>query len=1136
MKAHSIFHKISFKRSKPIPSPYIGPRAFERRDRSRFFGRDQEAAELVALITAHRVVLLYASSGAGKTSLLNALIVPQLEMNNFEVLPLTRVQGAVQAHLNIVPNPYTLSAIMGWVGVEDEQEDLTQLTISDYLILQEPLEDKYGQPAPRVLIFDQFEELFTAYPTRWKERAGFFEQIDATLTAHPLLRIVFSIREDYIAQLDPYAGYLPNHLRHRFRLERMRPPAALSAVTGPLRETKRSYAPGTAEKLVEELRQIRMEVAEGTITDTGEFIEPVQLQVVCQNLWQSLPLNITTITQTDIETYGDVNYALARFYEKVLSETKRKTQVRESELRDWFEKKLITPAGTRGIIFQDQEKGETDGLRNDAVLELDRAHIIRGEIRAGSRWYELTHDRFIEPIQKSNENWRQRQRQNSWRLGLGFIIILLVAVVILWVNARDIIQSQVISTVTSVSATEQAEQAAFFATTSQAMETAIAATDVRSTATAIAATATQAHGNAEAALMATASATAATATSAAEINTRSTANAQATTQAQETAIAIAVTDIARATIDAQATITAQELERLSQPIRPLRPGISIGASNSDSTGTLTGFLSDSQGNLYLLTLRAYLGEGNTPILQPSPLDGGRTENRVASTQDIPGILTDTEQGIFATDLIGLALLDPGVDISITIPEMRAVQGVHEPFPEMQVLIVGRRSNITSGRVASDGEDNTYDARLPLTTELTKVSGVMRLESTNLSAGDEGALVLDQDMYAIGMVIAVEPEPLMVPILDILEHFNAELVYLGQEIATLAGPQREIEAIAFSDDGHWLAGTSKDTDTFLWDIRMASQFNRPFVLEGHRYGVLDLAFSSDNAYLVTVGIQSDFSTNAFLWDLTKEDPFVSIPLDGAIGDLIDVAISPDNRWVAATGGNKFIYVWDLKEDSSERKFPVSVLEGHSAPINEVLFSPDGDWLASAGQDGIVRLWDSRGDAISENSIPLEGHRASVIILDFSPDGARLATAGFDSEVIVWDLTSQQSQPIIEYRFDNHVEDVTTLSFNSDGHWLASGGRDNNINLWNLNNPENSYLLTGHTDWVRNVKFTPDDSWLVSASNDTTVRLWDLKTDVLGERSIELTGHNGPVSQIAFSPDGSWLATGSDDRTVKIWQLK
>ena len=57
-------------------NPYVGPRPFERGDRGTFFGRTRETRDLLALIMAERVVLFYAQSGAGKTSLLNTQIIP----------------------------------------------------------------------------------------------------------------------------------------------------------------------------------------------------------------------------------------------------------------------------------------------------------------------------------------------------------------------------------------------------------------------------------------------------------------------------------------------------------------------------------------------------------------------------------------------------------------------------------------------------------------------------------------------------------------------------------------------------------------------------------------------------------------------------------------------------------------------------------------------------------------------------------------------------------------------------------------------------------------------------------------------------------------------------------------------------
>ena len=67
-------------------NPYVGPRPYERGDRRNFYGRKREARDLSSLILGERVVLFYAPSGAGKTSLLNAQVIPTLEENDFHVL------------------------------------------------------------------------------------------------------------------------------------------------------------------------------------------------------------------------------------------------------------------------------------------------------------------------------------------------------------------------------------------------------------------------------------------------------------------------------------------------------------------------------------------------------------------------------------------------------------------------------------------------------------------------------------------------------------------------------------------------------------------------------------------------------------------------------------------------------------------------------------------------------------------------------------------------------------------------------------------------------------------------------------------------------------------------------------------
>jgi hypothetical protein len=396
-------------------------------------------------------VLLYAQSGAGKSSLLNAGLIPRLRAKGFQVLPTTRVSGRLPAGITPgeISNLYIFNALRTWADSLDLKALATK-SLGDFLGLppktkecvdfatpddslgtegtksieeSEPGQQEARQSAEnsaraksaaphKVLIFDQLEEIFEYYPERRNDRKNFFEQVADALERDSHLRVVFSIREDYLAQLIPYLAILPEGMKTRFRLERLRQPNALAAITGPpttLPEPRRVFAPNVAEKLVEELLKCRGVCAEGKPVEVpGDYVEPVQLQVVCASLWRKLPVSVREINCENLKNHGDVTEALSNFYEDCLKETvARVPGVKEGELRKWFGQVLITPSDTRGAAFRGPE--EAGGIPNAAVGVLEDLHIIRKEERAGAEWYELNHDRFIGPVQKSNRRWFLKQ-------------------------------------------------------------------------------------------------------------------------------------------------------------------------------------------------------------------------------------------------------------------------------------------------------------------------------------------------------------------------------------------------------------------------------------------------------------------------------------------------------------------------------------------------------------------------------------------------------------------------------------------------------------------------------------------------------------------------------------------------------
>ena len=391
-----------------INAPYIGPRPFEQSDRAIFFGRTQEANELVSLITAHPVVLLYAQSGGGKTSIVKAGLIPLLvDEEKFHVLPPMRVRENVAGcKPEGVKNIYMFNALSS-ISPPGAVNGFAKLSLADYLASSKTMTENGDADCPTVVIFDQFEEIFTLYPEHWEERECFFKQVRDALRKDPLLRVVFSMREDFIAELDPYTSLLPEKLRTRFRMEALREKTALGAVTEPLKRVQsnghRQFAPGVAETLVHNLLDIKVRTPEGIKKVSGEFVEALQLQVVCRALWDNLSPTDELITAEHLEAYGDVDKALMHFYENAIEKTATKTGIKQGKLRTWIERTLITPNGTRGTVFRGDK--ETAGIPNAVADELENQRIMRMELRGGAQWYELTHDRFVETVQASNQKW-----------------------------------------------------------------------------------------------------------------------------------------------------------------------------------------------------------------------------------------------------------------------------------------------------------------------------------------------------------------------------------------------------------------------------------------------------------------------------------------------------------------------------------------------------------------------------------------------------------------------------------------------------------------------------------------------------------------------------------------------------------
>lgn len=267
------------------------------------------------------------------------------------------------------------------------------------------------------------------------------------------------------------------------------------------------------------------------------------------------------------------------------------------------------------------------------------------------------------------------------------------------------------------------------------------------------------------------------------------------------------------------------------------------------------------------------------------------------------------------------------------------------------------------------------------------------------------------------------------------------------------------------------------------------------------------------------------------------------LQGHEKSVQDVVFSPDNQLIATTSHDQTIKIWNRTGQL------LKTLTGHKGSVSSVSFSPNSQLIASSSRDGTVKLWHRNGNLLKT----LTGHRDWVLSVSFSPDGERLASSSRDGSVKLWhrngSLLKTLKEPLppktklakflrttllnyLDKKSENEAKParINAVSFSPDGQLLATASDDYTAKLWTADG-QLIKTLKGHTNWVLDVNFSPDSQLLASASYDNTVKLWNRQ----GELVRTLKGPTDSVAHVRFSPSGKILATTSWDNRLQLWRL-
>ncbi|MEH2259136.1 nSTAND1 domain-containing NTPase [Nostoc sp.] len=334
---------------------------------------------------------------------------------------------------------------------------------------------------------------------------------------------------------------------------------------------------------------------------------------------------------------------------------------------------------------------------------------------------------------------------------------------------------------------------------------------------------------------------------------------------------------------------------------------------------------------------------------------------------------------------------------------------------------------------------------------------------------------------------------------------------GQLLKTLTGHSSYVYSIAYSPNGQHLASTSADKTIKIWDVSSGQLLK---TLTGHSGTVRNVAYSPNGQQLASASHDKTIK----IWDVSSGQLLKTLTSHSS--EVISVAYSTNGQQLASASFDKTIKIWDVSSGQL-----LKTLTGYSDTVFGVAYSPNGQQLASASSDNTIKIWDvSSGQHLKT----LTGHSSYVFSVAYSPNGQHLASASLGKTIKIWDVSSGQLLKTLT----GHSSYVYSVAYSPNGQHLASASSDNTIKIWDVSSGQLFKTLTGHSDTVFSVAYSPNRQQLASASRDKTIKIWDISS---GQLLKTLTGHSSEVNNVAYSPNGQQLASASTDKTIKIWDV-
>jgi WD40 repeat protein len=299
----------------------------------------------------------------------------------------------------------------------------------------------------------------------------------------------------------------------------------------------------------------------------------------------------------------------------------------------------------------------------------------------------------------------------------------------------------------------------------------------------------------------------------------------------------------------------------------------------------------------------------------------------------------------------------------------------------------------------------------------------------------------------------------------------------------------------------IQAVSAQKDTLSRDTIVFSK-----LLDGHKAQMEAVAFSSDGVWVASAGWDNE--VRLYKLDSLNFGVFTR-SFGGHRGAITTLAIQPGNKHLVSGSRDNTFNIYDLQSGKI-----VFTGRDHLSAVTRVLFDPSGRYLMTSSLDKTIRIYDMDS---------LGNYRKKPVVMTYSKpiNDFALSPAKFkfmvasDASVVEQVGMNGKSTRV----FTGHTAKVNCLAISNDMKWMATGSDDKMIRLWNPKTGLFVKELSGHTWKVTSLNFSLDGRYLVSTCNNGEVKVWNVES---GLEVAELPSSGNNARQAVFAPNMKYIA--------------